>query len=239
MVIVDNDVETVSNEDSIPRLPDNLVYLSMETLYKQVFRNCSTEGCDGKTYSPRQDRCARCRSAEFVGNRYGGIEIVRIGNQASLVARCDCGNEFQVLDRSQLEKGKLTSCGCRKHMNEIRKRSGIATTMTHVFTQAKKSAKDRGIEWLLTKEQWSEIVASECTYCGNPAGNETQGRSRGDGTRQETFYYNGVDRYDSNGPYSIDNSVPCCKTCNWMKRDLSAEEFVEHIKRIANYEQGN
>jgi hypothetical protein len=29
--------------------------------------------------------------------------------------------------------------------------------------------------------------------------------------------------------------VPCCKQCNYAKRDLSVEEFVEHAIRISDY----
>ena len=35
-----------------------------------------------------------------------------------------------------------------------------------------------------------------------------------------------MDRIDSDGVYSPDNSTPCCATCNFMKGSLSVEEFL-------------
>ena len=32
--------------------------------------------------------------------------------------------------------------------------------------------------------------------------------------------------------YIIENCVPCCKRCNWMKSDMNKEEFISHIKDI-------
>jgi hypothetical protein len=43
---------------------------------------------------------------------------------------------------------------------------------------------------------------------------------------------NGIDRLNSNGPYDKSNIVPCCKTCNSMKNDLSIECFKSKIHNI-------
>jgi hypothetical protein len=43
-----------------------------------------------------------------------------------------------------------------------------------------------------------------------------------------------VDRIDSDGVYSPDNSVPCCATCNFMKGSLSIEEFLDKSNAIVH-----
>jgi hypothetical protein len=34
------------------------------------------------------------------------------------------------------------------------------------------------------------------------------------------------------------NVVPCCSTCNYMKRTMGAEEFLSHVRRICRHTEG-
>ena len=54
---------------------------------------------------------------------------------------------------------------------------------------------------------------SECDYCG-------------------LFPAFGVDRKDSNGHYTKDNTVPCCSECNYAKKDLLPEDFRRHVGHV-------
>lgn len=101
-------------------------------------------------------------------------------------------------------------------------------------------AKNRGHEFNLTKEQFEDIITKNCYYCGKepqPA-TEEQLRKRGN-IKQPTFYYNGIDRLDSSKGYVLDNCVPCCTTCNYMKRTLSVDEFYNQIKSIYEHQNLN
>ena len=71
----------------------------------------------------------------------------------------------------------------------------------------------RGIKLELTFEQFSEIINSECSYCGKEN-------------------CRGVDRVNSNLSYTPDNTVPCCSICNQMKNKLSLDEFKDHIRKV-------
>lgn len=45
-------------------------------------------------------------------------------------------------------------------------------------------------------------------------------------------HINGIDRYDNSIGYTKDNCRPCCADCNYMKKDMNYEDFVEHAEKI-------
>lgn len=67
-----------------------------------------------------------------------------------------------------------------------------------------------------------------CTYCGASASKAVK-------TKYEVFLANGIDRVDNSIGYLEGNVVSCCKTCNYMKRDLSVVEFLEHVRNVVTY----
>ena len=79
------------------------------------------------------------------------------------------------------------------------------------FFRVRDSAKQRGIEFLLTEGQAAEMIKKPCTYCGKPG-------------------LSGIDRIDSNGVYTIENCEPCCYSCNTRKGTKSKEVFLQEIK---------
>lgn len=64
------------------------------------------------------------------------------------------------------------------------------------------------------------IILQPCDYCGG---------------RHVDLALNGVDRVDSKGSYSIENSVPCCKTCNFMKGPMAKGEFFDQVFAIQKH----
>ncbi len=43
----------------------------------------------------------------------------------------------------------------------------------------------------------------------------------------------GIDRVDNSVGYEVDNCVPCCGVCNRMKRDLTKDQFIDHVHKIS------
>ena len=78
----------------------------------------------------------------------------------------------------------------------------------------KRGAKSRKIDFDLTFEQFKSFWQKSCSYCGDNI---------------ETI---GIDRIDSFQGYNINNTTPCCFTCNMMKRIATTEEFLAHCKKI-------
>ena len=101
-----------------------------------------------------------------------------------------------------------------KRRNESIKRFG--QTIRGRYIHYKSGAKQRGLEFSLTLEQFELFWKKPCYYCGGEI---------------ETI---GLDRVDNNIGYTMDNIVPCCITCNNMKRDLTQEKFISQCKQISN-----
>lgn len=80
----------------------------------------------------------------------------------------------------------------------------------------KSNAKRRGVEWSLDGSA-ERLLSQNCAYCGAaPAP------------------WNGIDRMDNALGYTNENSVPCCKSCNWGKGgQMSPEQYVAHCVRVA------
>jgi hypothetical protein len=77
-------------------------------------------------------------------------------------------------------------------------------------------------------EDFYELSQQNCFYCNGPLSNR-QNRSR---RKNGHFKYNGLDRVDNSLPHSKDNCVPCCKHCNYAKRDRSVKDFLDWIKDV-------
>lgn len=141
--------------------------------------------------------------------------------------RCDCGNIFE-RPAYALTRETVRSCGCTKFLPKGRPR--IPNNGSHVnalFSHYRQSAKNRGIEFFLTKEEARNYFESPCFYCGEPPSiSYTHSNLSGE------YAWNGIDRVDSRKPYILDNCVPCCKRCNWAKGELSVKEFKSWIARI-------
>ncbi len=86
-------------------------------------------------------------------------------------------------------------------------------TSNNRFNAYKKSAKARGYGFDLSKEDFVKLFNGNCHYC-----NKENCR--------------GIDRKHNNVGYNLENSLSCCKVCNYMKKDTSYKDFIENIKAI-------
>jgi hypothetical protein len=71
-----------------------------------------------------------------------------------------------------------------------------------------------------------------CFYCDDPPSARSHGYKRKND--MSVYLANGIDRLDSNGGYTNENSVPCCTPCNLMKTDKTMEGFLNRVFRIAD-----
>lgn len=140
--------------------------------------------------------------------------------------QCKCGN-FCEVEQSSLY-GNTKSCGCRIKQGKAYKGPHYST-VSYVFNNYKQSAKKNDRAFDLSRELFEKLISSDCYYCGLPPSIKRDSYNNRD---KESFYYNGIDRKDNNQGYIIENSVPCCTECNFLKKDYNEKEFLELIKRI-------
>lgn len=148
--------------------------------------------------------------------------------------KCDCGNE-KIVRGAHLTSGGTKSCGCfgkqSRHLNGRYAKKGYgASTKHYVFHRYKRDAEKRKIEFSLSEERFLELAIKDCFYCGEKSQNIEKSR-----TNNGDFIYNGLDRINSKLGYTEENVVPCCKTCNFAKREMSIQEFYKWIEKVYKY----
>lgn len=91
------------------------------------------------------------------------------------------------------------------------------------YCEYRYGAKEKGIEFWLSIDEFKTLVAQPCYYCWWYSIDRNK-RSR----------WNWIDRVDSKKWYFIDNCVPCCWLCNKIKWTMPIDEFKTHIKNLYN-----
>jgi hypothetical protein len=171
-----------------------------------------------------------------IGVKKGAKILARIGDvhpqsNLKIAYQCDdCGGVFEstfstifARKNSQYVKTGETVCSscANKRMSGVN--SGQYVHGNSRYCEYRHSAKKRELDFSLTISEFECLTVQECHYCGGFS-RDRDIRSRG----------NGVDRKDSAVGYQIDNCVPCCATCNFVKNDMPYDDFISYIKRIYN-----
>jgi len=124
--------------------------------------------------------------------------------------KCDHGHE----------KSKCQECGGGSICEHSILRSTCSSCEpSNSFRRYQRKASERGLPFLLTEDQFTQIVAQRCAYCGE------WGQPRG------------VDRVCNFQGYVPGNCIPCCKICNRFKSNLSKEHFLGHVRKISEYQE--
>lgn len=98
---------------------------------------------------------------------------------------------------------------------QVKYRKDYQKSLIGRYANYRNNAKTRGLIFKLTFKEFELLVKDHCVYCGG-----------------EGF---GVDRINNFVGYLKNNVVPCCTKCNKMKLVYTAEEFIEHCKKIAKF----
>jgi hypothetical protein len=147
-----------------------------------------------------------------------------------------CGNDIETIGIDRIDNGigyiltNLTSCckicnfmKCNLTYDQFKKHIYNITTDNIVlkhniqnpnYKSYKHGAKTRNLVFDLSKEDFKSITSDSCYYCG-----EFDSRI-------------GIDRSDNTKGYTLENCVPCCATCNHMKKNHTQSYFISHIQKI-------
>jgi hypothetical protein len=78
----------------------------------------------------------------------------------------------------------------------------------------------------LTINEFAYLISQPCYYCKSINSNNWNG-----------FKYNGLDRIDNNLNHNKQNIVPCCKHCNYAKRNMKYIDFINHLNKLKAYNE--
>ena len=169
----------------------------------------------------------------FIGEKFGALTIISTKYKSTdryrgdwilngYDCKCDCGEVLFVIPYDLLNHRK-TSCGCglTRYTKADMKSYGVG----RVFATYKHSAKKRGLDFSLTKEDLRGLILSPCYYCGEFGDNFIH-------REDEILTYTGIDRVNNNFGYTVENTVPCCERCNRAKLQMSQEDFFSWIELV-------
>ncbi len=155
----------------------------------------------------------------------------KTGAHRMWLCRCNCLNAtVREVKANALRKGLSKSCGC---IRGVKKRNKPYKTLppgevgfARLFSQYQKSAKERHIGWALTVDQFRSLVTASCFYCNVPPSRLHAVRLYGGVINDHnSFWYNGIDRINPGGDYTLENCVSCCSAHNYGKNASSLEDF--------------
>jgi hypothetical protein len=110
-----------------------------------------------------------------------------------------------------------------------------ARSLEMLYEDYRRDAARRSILFELDPEAFWQITHRDCHYCGAPAEQvRVKGRRKADCDLSDArhFRYNGIDRIDNDRGYVAGNCVPCCRLCNFAKRDRTYAEWMDWLSRI-------
>lgn len=212
-------------------------------LYHECTCECGTTKLVLRSHliSGRSTSCGCHSRPNLIGQRFGKLVVVEYagvrsrGNKKTnnkyertdrcWLCQCDCGKQI-VKSTAILRSGAYTSCGC--YLKSKFPRGDAATRL--VYKQYSSRAKRLGYAFNIPFDKFVSLTSSNCHYCGSPPVS-TSKSYRGNGD----YHYNGLDRYDNSGGYTIDNVVPCCIYCNASKSSRTVDEFKKWAAALYNH----
>lgn len=182
---------------------------------------------------------SKVKTKDLTNEKIGKLTVLKIhdkrnkNNRILWECKCDCGKYCIVLgdllNKSLRGKTGTKSCGCLRNNahNKIKDREIAMWNQVYNSTIIKKTKKNK---WTtdIDINKFIEMSKSPCYYCGLEGSNLFTDRS----DKSITFKFNGIDRLNSNGYYTLNNTVPCCKYCNCAKNTMNETEFIEFINRV-------
>jgi hypothetical protein len=178
----------------------------------------------------------------LTGHRYTRLLVleesdVRLKNQVTWFCKCDCGKVVKKTTR-RLRTENVKSCGClwsenaRKVGLNNRKEKG-ENGLNSLFNSYKTNANKKKIDFDIDIDTFAFFTKLPCFYCGTlPSQIKKPVSKTRDGEKHAQYTYNGIDRIDSNIGYKDGNILPCCKKCNYAKKDMSVNEFVKWVNGV-------
>lgn len=183
------------------------------------------------------------RKLDLLGEKFFRLLVIEkappIGTKkrTAWICKCDCGS-IKVVKTEDLRTGNTKSCGCwnnEQRSNRAEKMYEKNRIYSPLMASAKSVHKNSYSD--MPFEDFYELCKLDCYYCGAKPENKSNvflrdKKSHPKSIENGTFVYNGLDRVDNSLPHSKENCVPCCKYCNFSKRERSIDEFYNWIDKV-------
>ena len=180
---------------------------------------------------------------EITSQKWGKLTVISFAGYTPKHRRtvwncqCDCGNIVQV--RSDCLRSKTATGGTKSCGRCVRSKTGSesaawkgcgqlsATRWERILADAKSRKLNVSITikdaWdLLTKQDWKCAITGKAIMLPS--------RTKGEETTAS------LDRIDSTKGYTLDNIQWVHKRINWMKSNMSMNEFVDFCKAVVNHQ---
>ena len=187
------------------------------------------------------------RFLDRINMRYGRLLVIKHAGKDERskhlwLCKCDCGNK-KVVVGDNLSSGKSKSCGCLKleflskrgnqwGLYEDREMALLKVQYSHL----KRRNKKMGFDEVINFETFTKLSKSFCKYCGLKHSKEIEDRLCESKNQKRLSDHvlkcNGIDRVDISKGYTKNNSVSCCKYCNFAKHTMTENEFYKWVKRV-------
>jgi 5-methylcytosine-specific restriction endonuclease McrA len=168
---------------------------------------------------------------DSIGKKFNKLTLVELipTSRQHVKCLCDCGKIVK-LSFYDVYSNIAPSCGCYIHNSKIKMNQ---RGFEKLFKRYQNGAWTRNYDFDLTMEQFQVLITAKCHYCGTEPKTEIKICRRTDTFKEDIISsYNGIDRIDNDLGYTLENSVTCCKHCNYLKRNQTYGEFLAKIKEI-------
>ena len=175
--------------------------------------------------------CGCMRGNQLIGKRFGRLRVTDFSHSRGgstfrkekyWKCLCDCGS-LTTVSSNKLKTGHTKSCGCLRRSVNV---SDSESSFYRVYSGYRSNAKKLGRAFRLTENQFKTLTSQKCYYCGSPPATVRHGRKG-----SPDYIYNGLDRLDNKGGYTVANSVPCCRRDNRLKSDMFTPKETEIMVR--------
>jgi hypothetical protein len=187
-------------------------------------------------------------TVDLTGRKFGRLTVLSQnkkpdkGGYPTWNCSCECGG-FSSPTGPNLVYGNSTSCGCIRReaaisrlasMSENNRLPAGEAAFNQVLSNYRVNARNRGLEFSLTEEEFRTLTKITCHYCGRLPNQQKKTRDRKRRVR-DIYVFMGIDRKDNKQGYTTSNSVPCCLFCNQAKLTHSYEEFQAWLADIQDF----
>ena len=203
---------------------------------------CGAEKIVGRydVFNSKIKSCGETKCGEkwidITGQRFDQLLVIKyVGpshNKHTIIweCQCNCGNIVHA-KYCQLITNHKKSCGCIKGERISNAQCSLDNIACEniIWNSYKLGAVKRNLEFSIEKSQFVKLLYGNCYYCDSEPLNCMNRKLV---TKQELFFYNGIDRIDNSIGYLPENCVSCCKICNKAKSNHTVGEFLIWLRKV-------